>query len=72
MTIDLRRLENLSGPEAEMLNRYLTMIQVQRQDFNGRMLTIRRDDLRAIACILGVSVDSATGKLDDLGLSLAG
>ena len=37
-----------------MLNRYLTMIQVQRQDFNGRMLTIRRDDLRAIACILGV------------------
>jgi transcriptional regulator with XRE-family HTH domain len=72
VTIDLRRLENLSGPEAEMLNRYLTMIQVQRQDFNGRMLTIRRDDLRAIACILGVSVDSATGKLDDLGLSLAG
>lgn len=71
VTIDLRRLENLSGPEADMLNRYLTMIQVQRQDFNGRMLTIRRDDLRAIACILGVSVDGASGRLDDLGLSLA-
>lgn len=70
VTIDLRRLENLSGPEAEMLNRYLTMIQVQRQDFNGRMLTIRREDLRAIACILGVGVDHATGRLDDLGLSL--
>jgi transcriptional regulator with XRE-family HTH domain len=70
VTIDLRRLENLSGPEADMLNRYLTMIQVQRQDFNGRMLTIRRDDLRAIACILGVSIDHATGRLDDLGLSL--
>src|SRR6187549_788993 len=26
-TIDLRRLEDLSGPEADMLNRYLTMIQ---------------------------------------------
>ena len=37
-----------------MLNRYLRMIQVQRQDFNGRVLTIRKDDLRAIACILGV------------------
>ena len=72
VTIDLRRLENLSGPEAEMLNRYLTMIQVQRQDFNGRMLTIRRDDLRAIACILGVSVDGASDRLDDLGLSLSG
>ncbi len=68
VTIDLRRLEDLSGPEADMLNRYLTMIQVQRQDFNGRVLTIRRDDLRAIACILGVGVDSATDRLDDLGL----
>lgn len=67
-TIDLRRLEDLTGPEADMLNRYLTMIQVQRQDFNGRVLTIRKDDLRAIACILGVGADSATDRLDDLGL----
>ena len=35
------------------------MIQVQRQDFNGRMLTIRRDDLRAIACILDVTARRA-------------
>ncbi|MCU0311147.1 MAG: transcriptional regulator [Acidimicrobiales bacterium] len=67
-TIDLRRLEDLSGPEADMLNRYLTMIQVQRQDFNGRVLTIRKDDLRAIACILGVGPDLAGDRLDDLGL----
>lgn len=67
-TIDLRRLEGLSGPEADMLGRYLTMIQVQRQDFNGRVLTIRKDDLRAIACILGVGPDSATDRLDDMGL----
>jgi transcriptional regulator with XRE-family HTH domain len=71
VTIDLRHLESLSGPEADMLTRYLTMIQVQRQDFNGRMLTIRRDDLRAIACILGVTVDGAGSRLDDLGLSLS-
>jgi transcriptional regulator with XRE-family HTH domain len=71
VTIDLRRLEAVGGAEADMLTRYLTMIQVQRQDFNGRMLTIRRDDLRAIACILGVNVDNAGGRLDDLGLSLS-
>ena len=68
--IDLRKLEEMSGSEADMLNRYLTMIQVQRQDFNGRMLTIRRDDLRAIACILGVTVDGAGERLDDLGLKV--
>ncbi len=70
VTIDLRRLERLSGAEADMLSRYLTMIQLQRQDFNGRMLTIRRDDLRAIACILGVTYETAGGRLDSLGLSL--
>ena len=68
VTIDLRRLEDLSGSEAAMLNRYLTMIQVQRQDFNGRVLTIRRDDMRAIACILGVTQESADQRLDELGL----
>jgi transcriptional regulator with XRE-family HTH domain len=71
VTIDLRRLERLNGAEADMLSRYLTMIQLQRQDFNGRMLTIRRDDLRAIACILGVTYEGAGGRLDSLGLSLS-
>ena len=52
-----------------MLTRYLTMIQVQRQDFNGRVLTIRRDDLRTIACILDTTEDGAVKRLDELGLS---
>ncbi len=46
------------------------MIQVQRQDFNGRVLTIRRDDLRAIACILDTDVDGMRRRLDELGLCL--
>ncbi|MFT7646510.1 MAG: transcriptional regulator with XRE-family HTH domain [Candidatus Poriferisodalaceae bacterium] len=70
VTIDLTRLETLNGAEAGMLTRYLTMIQMQRQDFNGRMLTIRRDDLRAIACILDTTLETATGRLSDLGLRL--
>ncbi len=70
ITIDLTRLDELNGTAAEMLTRYLAMIQVQRQDFNGRMLTIRRDDLRAIACILDTTVDGAAKRLDELGLCL--
>lgn len=66
--IDLSGLEGLAGASGEMLTRYLAMIQVQRQDFNGRVLTIRRDDLRAIACILDTSVDGASKRLDELGL----
>ena len=68
VTIDLTQLDAVARPEGEMLGRYLAMIQVQRQDFNGRVLTVRRDDLRAVACILGVDFDDATNRLADLGL----
>lgn len=66
--LDLGAIERLEGPEAEMLARYLRMIQVQRGDFNGRVLTVRRDDLRAIACILDVTPELAPARLEALGL----
>ena len=70
VTIDLGRLADMGSPDAQLLTRYLGYIQVQRGDFNGRMLTVRRDDLRAIACLLDVNPDVARGKLDELGLRL--
>ncbi len=71
VTLDLARLRELDSPAASMLVRYAQMIQVQRQDFNGRMLTVRRDDLRAIACILDSTLDQVAERLDELGLFLA-
>jgi transcriptional regulator with XRE-family HTH domain len=68
IAIDLAKLEVMEGSEASMLGRYLRMIQVQRQDFNGRVLTIRADDLRAIACILDTPAEQTPRRLDDLGL----
>ena len=70
VTIDLVRLEGLGTPEAQVLGRYLGMIQVQRGDFNGRMLTVRRDDLRAIAALLDATPEAARRKLDELRLRL--
>jgi transcriptional regulator with XRE-family HTH domain len=66
--LDLTAMERTEGTEAEMLSRYLRMIQVQRGDFNGRVLTVRRDDLRAIACILDVTPDLAIDRLEGLGV----
>jgi len=71
ITIDLARLRDLDSETSQMLVRYLQMIQVQRQDFNGRMLTVRRDDIRAIACILDTTLDQAIEQLDELGLCLS-
>ena len=68
--IDLAAIERVSGQQGELLARYFRMIQVQRGDFNGRVLTVRRDDLRAIACILDTSLESAADVLTQLGLIL--
>ena len=68
LAIDISKLQQLSGAPFEMLTRYLRMIQVQRQDFNGRVLTIRADDLRAIAAMLDIPVDQVTARLEALDL----
>ena len=59
------------APERDLLRRFLSMIQVHRQDFNGRMITIRAEDVRAIACLFGVTPDSMGARLDELGLLVA-
>jgi transcriptional regulator with XRE-family HTH domain len=68
VSIDLTRLQAVTAQEREMLTRYLGMIQVQRQDFNGKVLTIRYEDLRAIACLFETTTDSMRRRLDELGL----
>jgi transcriptional regulator with XRE-family HTH domain len=68
--IDLQRLDLLDAPERELLRRYLHTIQMQRQDYNGRVLTIRREDLRAIACMFELTPEALRRRLDDLGVRL--
>ncbi len=44
------------------------MVQMQRGDFNGKILTIRFDDLRALASVLEQTPESLLAKLEALGL----
>ena len=67
-TIDLVRLHDVQEADAQALGRYASRVQVQRQDFNGRFLTIRRDDLRVLAAIFGRSFEEFGARLDELGL----
>jgi len=68
IAIDLTHLESLGAPERELLSRYISMIQLQRQDFNGQVLTIRQEDLRAIACLFEATSEGMRRRLDQLGL----
>jgi transcriptional regulator with XRE-family HTH domain len=71
LTLDLVRLNQLEHPDAQVLSRYTATIQLQRQDFNGRMLTIRRDDVRVLAAVLGKRPEDLGLHLDELGLRVA-
>ena len=68
LAINVAKLSQLSGQPFEMLVRFLRMIQVQRQDFNGKVITVRAHDTRAIAVMLDVPVDNVGERLADLGL----
>ncbi|MGH9023919.1 MAG: transcriptional regulator [Acidimicrobiia bacterium] len=66
--IDLVRLHECQESEALALARLVAMIQAERQDFNGRVLTIRADDLRALAYFLLTTPEELCGRLTGLGL----
>ncbi len=68
ITIDLVKLNSVNGPERDLLRHYLGMIQLQRQDFNGRVITMRTDDLKIIASLFGMTAQSMTKRLEDLQL----
>ena len=68
LRIDVAKLTMRDAKEFKMLERLLRMIQVQRQDFNGKVITVRAHDTRAIAVILDVAVDDVGAKLAELDL----
>jgi transcriptional regulator with XRE-family HTH domain len=63
LTIDLRPLQHRTDLEGARVHAYLVGIQVQRRHTSGNILTIRRDDLRALAAILGTTPDEARRRL---------
>ena len=68
LRIDVAKLSAREGDQFKMLERLLRMIQVQRQDFNGKVITVRANDTRAIAVMLDVSIDDVGTKLAELDL----
>ena len=68
VTIDLGALERTEFPERDIVKRYVAMIQLQRGDFNGRMITIRSEDVRALGRVFERSEAGMRQRLEELGL----
>ena len=57
IVLNLESLGSLPADEAGPLARYASTIQAQRHDYNGRVLTLRADDVRAVSAATGHTVD---------------
>lgn len=70
ITIDLIQLEAMSGQEAALLARYVTMIRAQRSDPAGSAMTIRREDLNPLAALLETDLETVKSRMSALGAEL--
>ena len=52
-------------PQAEAVWRYLQAIIRERGDYNGRVLSVRRDDARALCAVMHVDEPSLVQRLAD-------
>lgn len=68
LVLDLERLQDVNVEEAAPLARYAATIQAQRGDYNGRVLSIRQEDLRALAVIYEEQPSALAARLTAWGV----
>jgi len=66
--IDLEQLQGVPADKAAPLARYAATIQSQRGDYNGKVLSIRTEDLRSLAIIYDMTPGELTEQLIDWGV----
>jgi transcriptional regulator with XRE-family HTH domain len=68
IVINLERLQQLPADKVGPLARYAAAIQSQRGDYNGKVLSIRAEDLRSLAIIYDKTPGELTDQLIDWGV----
>lgn len=68
VVLDLEGLAKVPETDRDPLSRFTHAIQIQRGDYNGRVLTIREDDLMALALLYQTTSDELARRLKDWGL----
>jgi transcriptional regulator with XRE-family HTH domain len=68
IVIDLEKLATVPRDQGAPLARYAATIQSQRGDYNGRVLSIRHEDLRSLAVIYDATPTSLTEQLINWGV----
>ncbi|HEX2903092.1 MAG TPA: transcriptional regulator [Jatrophihabitans sp.] len=72
VVLDLQKLQHVPAEDAAPLVRYAQSIQRQRGDYGNKVLSIRGEDLRALALMFDTSLEQLTDKLVSWGVLAPG
>ena len=68
VALDVTLLEASKAAEARTIARYVRIIQAQRQDWSGRVVRIRAEDVRALASALDRSPAEFLKLVEEIGV----
>ncbi len=68
VTIDLGALESSLDSDAQIIERYVNRIRLERGSQEERMITVRRDDIRVIGAFLDMAEEDLLRRLQELGV----
>jgi transcriptional regulator with XRE-family HTH domain len=68
VSLDLTQLNGGGDPAIESVARWASTIQRQRGDYNGRVLTLRGDDVRALSVAVGLGTEEFMHQLAERGV----
>lgn len=71
IVIDLVRLANVDVAAVAPLRRYVAAIQALRGDYNGKVLTLRHDDLRSLAIVYDDTPENVLARLSAWGVAVS-
>jgi transcriptional regulator with XRE-family HTH domain len=68
IVLDLEELQRVPRPDRDPLERFASAIQLRRGDYNGRMLSIRKDDLVFLGLLYELTSEELAKRLREWGL----
>jgi transcriptional regulator with XRE-family HTH domain len=71
IALDLEKLYEHAPEDLAFVAKYARAIQQQRGDYNGRVLSIRADDLRSLAIVYDLSPSGLVERLTEAGVLVA-
>ena len=66
IALDVEKLAQVQTPEGQTVARFVRLLQAQRRDWTDRVVRIRTEDIRALACAVDRTPTDLLALLDEL------